>query len=88
MTGEGTRVKPKRIIVCCDGTWENSLGEDSGPLTNVTRISRSLKQVCSDGTNQIIYYQPGIGTGGLLDSFLGGAFGMGLGTVRVNSLCR
>lgn len=78
---EKPRSKPKRIVVCCDGTWENSLGKDEGPPTNVTRLSRSLKQICSDDTNQIIYYHPGLGTGGMLDSFFGGAFGMGLSTV-------
>lgn len=84
----------KRIIVCCDGTWENALGEDSGkPQTNVTRISRAIKQVSSDGTSQIVYYHPGLGTGGKLDSILGGVFGMGLGAVRkfasnASSSCR
>lgn len=68
--------------MCCDGTWENSLAEATKPITNVTRISRSLKQVCSDGTSQVIYYQAGLGTGGLLDSIFGGLFGRGLGVVR------
>lgn len=73
---------PKRLIVCCDGTWQSSLGEDSGkPQTNVTRLARSLKQITSDGTNQIVLYHPGLGTGGKVDAFLGGVFGMGLGAV-------
>lgn len=71
----------KRIVVCCDGTWENSLSGDDTPLTNVTLISRSLKIACSDAnqTAQVVYYHPGVGTGGLwLNSITGGAFGMGL----------
>lgn len=83
-------IQSKRIIVCCDGTWENAVGEDSEkPQTNVTRISRAVKQISSDGTSQIVYYHPGLGTGGKLDALLGGVFGMGLGAVRCdeNSLC-
>lgn len=81
-------VMPKRLIVCCDGTWENALGADSQkPQTNVTRISRSLVSLCTDGTSQIIYYHPGVGTGGSLDAILGGVFGMGLGAVRFLTWC-
>ncbi|CAN8104021.1 unnamed protein product [Discula destructiva] len=73
-------LKSKRLIVCCDGTWENALGATSDkPQTNVTRLSRSLKQICSDGTTQVVYYHPGVGTGGEIDALLGGVFGMGLG---------
>lgn len=77
--------KTKRIIVCCDGTWQNSLGEDSvgKPQTNVTRLSHCIKQVASDGTSQIVLYHPGLGTGGNIDALLGGVFGMGLGAVRL-----
>lgn len=80
---QASTLKSKRLILALDGTWENALGADSGkPQTNVTRISRSLKQVASDGTSQITYYHPGVGTGGKLDAFLGGVFGLGLGAVR------
>lgn len=82
-----TRTK-KRIIVCCDGTWMNSeigyvktgIFKKKGTLqvpSNVTRISRCFKRTCSDGTNQIISYTSGVGTG-LFDSITGGAFGLGL----------
>lgn len=78
-------IQSKRIIVCCDGTWEDAVGENSEkPQTNVTRISRAVKQISSDGTSQIVYYHPGLGTGGKLDELLGGVFGMGLGAVRCN----
>ncbi|AEO69738.1 uncharacterized protein THITE_2053906 [Thermothielavioides terrestris NRRL 8126] len=70
---------PKRIIVCCDGTWMDSLGENGNdPPSNVTRISRAFCRTCSDGTHQIIHYFPGVGTANALDHFTGGAFGMGL----------
>ncbi|KAI1434415.1 hypothetical protein GGR50DRAFT_704354 [Xylaria sp. CBS 124048] len=77
----------KRIIVCCDSTWQNS---DNGHSTknkavrlqtpsNVTRISRCFRRKCSDGTFQIIYYQSGVGSkSGVLDRLFGGAFGTGI----------
>ncbi|KAI8635092.1 hypothetical protein F5Y19DRAFT_135490 [Xylariaceae sp. FL1651] len=80
----------KRIVVCCDGTWQNS---DNGYVkaskkhpvpslqipSNVTRISRCFKTTCSDGTFQIIYYQSGVGSNsGALDRLFGGAFGVGI----------
>ncbi|KAK3374642.1 hypothetical protein B0H63DRAFT_437430 [Podospora didyma] len=73
---------PKRLIVCCDGTWMDSLGKKGyvgqEPPSNVTRISRVLCRTCADGTHQIINYFPGVGTANALDQFTGGAFGMGL----------
>lgn len=79
--------KPKRIVVCCDGTWVNSLGSTDGPPSNVTRISRSLKRVCSDGTSQVVMYHPGIGSGtSMIEQITGGAFGYGLDEVRL--FCR
>ncbi|KUI64818.1 hypothetical protein VM1G_00297 [Cytospora mali] len=71
----------KRLIVCCDGTWMNSdKGYEKGkpqPPSNVTRLARSFKRGCSDGTVQVINYQSGVGTGGS-DAVSGGAFGSGI----------
>ncbi|KAH8879413.1 hypothetical protein GQ53DRAFT_672154 [Thozetella sp. PMI_491] len=80
----------KRLVVCCDGTWMNSdtgyerptlfhpVGKVQTP-SNVTRIARSLRRQCSDGTVQIIEYQSGVGSGGsLTDVLTGGAFGRGV----------
>ncbi|KAI0887297.1 uncharacterized protein GGS22DRAFT_107432 [Annulohypoxylon maeteangense] len=80
----------KRIVVCCDGTWQNSDNgyvqpTSSNPLptlqipSNVTRISRTFKRTCSDGTFQIVYYQSGVGSrSGPINRILGGAFGIGI----------
>ncbi|KAK8056652.1 hypothetical protein PG993_001879 [Apiospora rasikravindrae] len=83
----------KRIIVCCDGTWQNSVdnyvkASPKNPIarlaspSNATRISRSFARTCSDGTFQIIYYQVGVGSGSgitsLFSRILGGAFGVGI----------
>jgi uncharacterized protein (DUF2235 family) len=45
---KSTRSK-KRLFVCCDGTWNDSVSTDS-PLTNVSRLSRCVKEVADDGT--------------------------------------
>ncbi|KAI1098074.1 hypothetical protein F4804DRAFT_350818 [Jackrogersella minutella] len=80
----------KRIVVCCDGTWQNSDNgyvkpSSSHPIptlqvpSNVTRISRAFKRNCSDGSFQIVYYQSGVGSrSGIIDRILGGAFGIGI----------
>lgn len=64
----------KRIIICCDGTWNNP---DEDP-TNVTKMVRSIKPTSSDGVHQVVFYDQGVGTGGKIDRMLGGAFGHGL----------
>ncbi|KAG5358828.1 hypothetical protein CKK34_5122 [Yarrowia sp. E02] len=46
----------KNIILCLDGT-SNSFG--AGPETNVLKLFRMLEK---DSPNQLVYYQPGIGT--------------------------
>ncbi|KAM0278078.1 hypothetical protein ACHAQH_005369 [Verticillium albo-atrum] len=88
---------PKRLIVCCDGTWFNSddgyqkplLGKKKGALqvpSNVTRISRCFKRTCDDGRIQIVNYQSGIGTGSnTVDTLIGGAFGSGI-SMRIKEI--
>ncbi|WPH03560.1 Hypothetical protein R9X50_00644100 [Acrodontium crateriforme] len=85
-----TRTKlPKKLIVCCDGTWMDS---DNGWVkgkwgqpghlqqpTNVTRIARAVASEDDGHHPQIVYYQAGIGTGlGLYSHLVGGVSGMGL----------
>lgn len=68
----------KRIICCCDGTWNDADSVDKAP-SNVTRISRMFSLVCDDGAVQVINYQSGVGTGSnTADMLLGGAFGLGV----------
>lgn len=86
-------IPAKRIILCLDGTWVNSdkgynpptLDQPNATLqvpSNVTRLYRSLKKRDQDGTGQVLYYQPGVGsTGGIADSIAGGAFGIGVSEV-------
>lgn len=63
---------PKNIVVLCDGTWNRA---DQRCPTNVEK----LRVAAVDGPEQIVRYVPGVGTDpGVLDRFLGGAFGLGL----------
>lgn len=55
----------KRLIICCDGTWNDSINSNN-PLTNVSRISRLI--TATDGRNgehiaQVVYYHTGVGSG-------------------------
>ena len=77
----------KRLVVCCDGTWQNQNNEIP---TNVFKLAQAVKPIAKhqEEINQVLYYDPGIGaiekeTGGswvkntldLLKRFGGGAFG-------------
>ncbi|KAF7187475.1 hypothetical protein HII31_11215 [Pseudocercospora fuligena] len=76
---------PKRLIVCCDGTFNSSnQGVETNP-TNIARLSRAIANVgyAADGYKvpQITYYQSGIGTdqtASALTKARQGGFGAGL----------
>ncbi|GME25167.1 hypothetical protein GTA08_BOTSDO11359 [Neofusicoccum parvum] len=84
--------RPKKLIVCCDGTWIDSgngqlenTGSHFNPKwevqepSNVTRIGRALQCEDSDGHPQIVFYQAGVGTGpSLTQRVIGGGTGSGL----------
>jgi uncharacterized protein (DUF2235 family) len=69
----------KRIVVCCDGTW-NRPDQVHGRqvcASNVTKIARCIAPVDSAGNRQLVFYDKGVGTGHL-DRIRGGAFGWGI----------
>lgn len=72
----------KRIVICADGTWNerDRIHEKTGRRhpTNVTKVARAVLPQAADGTIQVVYYHEGVGTGGGLDKFTGGAFGKGI----------
>ncbi|KAI8624359.1 hypothetical protein F5Y19DRAFT_319189 [Xylariaceae sp. FL1651] len=76
-------VIPKRIIICCDGTWQSAVsGEENSP-SNVTRLARSLQRIATDDDGkkwqQIVWYDSGVGTtSGWLGKKYEGALGAGL----------
>jgi uncharacterized protein (DUF2235 family) len=68
----------KRLIVCCDGTWQDL--SCSYP-TNVVKLAQIIQPITADGTAQIVYYQSGIGTEhGKGEKVGGGIFGWGIDT--------
>lgn len=48
----------KRLIVCCDGTWQRIY---DGSLTNVALTARSISARDAKGRAQIVYYSAGVG---------------------------
>jgi uncharacterized protein (DUF2235 family) len=63
----------KRIVVCCDGTWNRP---DAESPTNVAKMALAVAD--TDGeTPQLVLYHRGVGTG-RFDRVRGGAFGWGL----------
>jgi len=67
----------KRLVVCFDGTWNRP--DDKSNSTNVVKIMRAIRDAAEDGTQQVTFYDKGVGTGGPIDRFLGGATGRGVG---------
>ncbi|MFL6023901.1 MAG: DUF2235 domain-containing protein, partial [Marmoricola sp.] len=68
----------KRLIVCCDGTWNKP---DAQTVTNVEKIARTVQTDPgpAGGVQQLVYYVSGVGAGSYeADRILGGAFGFGL----------
>jgi uncharacterized protein (DUF2235 family) len=68
----------RRLVVCADGTWNAEDAKDGGSVTNVVRIKAAVAPAAADGTPQVVFYHPGVGTGGWWDRVTGGAFGSGI----------
>jgi len=70
----------KRIVICCDGTWNSPDQTRGGTLcpTNVVRFAKAV-QTTANNVRQLTYYDAGIGSsGGWLDRRIDGATGRGL----------
>lgn len=74
----------KRIIICCDGTWQSAVsGKDNCP-SNVTRLCRAINSVGKDPGDdepwqQVVWYDSGVGTTSTgLAPKVEGAVGQGL----------
>ena len=48
----------KRIIICCDGTWNNP---EQKEVSNVVKVSRALVPVVQ-GVTQVVFYDWGVGS--------------------------
>jgi uncharacterized protein (DUF2235 family) len=69
----------KRLIVCCDGTWNtpDQLCDGEPAPTNVTKVALAVApRDCAD-REQRTFYHPGVGTS-RWERISGGAFGFGL----------
>lgn len=71
----------KRIIICCDGTWnEPETTKDGRQVpTNVGKLARAIApRDAVNGLDQLVYYSRGVGTGILktIDGYLGGGTGL------------
>lgn len=67
---------PKRLIVCCDGTWQSSNHATHEIPSNVAKIARAVSKTYVNEDNlrcpQIVYYDAGVATADLFDSKLSG----------------
>src|SRR4051794_8227249 len=70
---------PKRLVVCCDGTWNrpDQLSEGVAAPTNVSKLALAVARRDAGGTEQLLHYEPGVGTR-RFERIRGGAFGLGL----------
>lgn len=66
----------KRIVICCDGTWNTP--RQPNP-TNVIKFARAVLPSGSGGIAQVVFYDPGVGTeSAWWDKIRGGVLGKGL----------
>jgi hypothetical protein len=72
----------KRLIVSFDGTWNSPEQEDNGipAPTNVFKLHNAIADNASNGSAQLKYYHPGLGSKDDKEgsSVLGGTFGAGI----------
>lgn len=64
----------KRLVICCDGTWNLA---DQPSKTNVAKVALAVRRRSAVGTEQRVYYHSGVGTN-RRERLRGAAFGMGL----------
>jgi uncharacterized protein (DUF2235 family) len=65
----------KRLIVLCDGTWNNP---EQKSVTNVVKMARAILPVDRQGLHQVVFYDWGVGSEELDDRLSGGIAGLGL----------
>jgi uncharacterized protein (DUF2235 family) len=73
--------------VCCDGTWDGPAGppDSDGAPTNVSKLAAAIARVDANGHPQQVFYEPGVGTGGWLDHWVGGLWGWGISKRILNA---
>ena len=67
---------PKRLIVCCDGTWQASNHATHEIPSNVAKIARACSKTYINEQNvscpQVVYYDAGVATADSFDSKIAG----------------
>ena len=67
---------PKRLIVCCDGTWQASNHATHEIPSNVAKIARAISKTYINKQNvccpQVVFYDAGVATADAFDSKLSG----------------
>ena len=74
----------KRLILCCDGTWEQPDVTSDGQNcpTNVVKLAALLPALAADGTEQRVFYHNGIGsTARGVGRGIAGATGLGINRI-------
>jgi uncharacterized protein (DUF2235 family) len=67
----------KRVIVCCDGTWNDT--DRQSEDTNVFRMARAIHATQETDALQITLYLRGVGTSGLrIERLIEGGIGLGV----------
>ena len=67
----------KRLIVCCDGTWNDA--DHQSEDTNVFRMARAIHATQETDALQIALYLRGVGTSGLgIEKLVEGGLGLGV----------
>ena len=66
----------KHLIICLDGTWSDA--DAPAPQTNIAILADIIDPRPAGGPEQRVYYDAGVGTGGVIDRIAGGLFGKGL----------
>lgn len=65
----------KKIIICCDGTWNNP---EQKEVTNVVKVARALRPLGSGNMPQVVFYDWGVGSEGGIGKLTGGVAGKGI----------
>lgn len=70
---------PKRLVLCCDGTWNTPDQRRDGRAvpTNVVKVALAVAPADADGREQRTFYHRGVGTDDG-ERIRGGLFGFGL----------
>ena len=70
----------RRLIICCDGTWNAPEINDpkKNRPTNVLKLCRAVVPKPSTNEVQVVEYLPGIGTHDAIDRYIGGMSGWGI----------